>query len=61
MLMYTCLKVVFGDQSTCKNIRGAKRWSFTEIRELKKLQWANEVPGIHLASYINNYYNSYIK
>lgn len=38
-------KVMFGDQATCKTIRGAKRWSCTEIEEVRKLQWAKEVPG----------------
>ena len=56
--------VVFGDQATCKTIRGAKRWSRTEIREARTLKWANEVPGacivlcallIILSSLIFNY------
>ena len=34
-----------GDQLTCKNIRGAKRWRETEIGLTSRLRWANEVPG----------------
>ena len=38
-------KVVIGDQLTCKNIRGAKKWREPELVAINRLQWANEVPG----------------
>lgn len=43
--IYIYTYIFVGDQCTCKNIRGGKRWSETEIEPLMRLQWANEVPG----------------
>ena len=40
--LYT-IQVFVGDQATCKNIRGGKRWSESEIDPMMRLQWANEV------------------
>ena len=38
-------QVVVGDQLTCKNVRGAKRWRASDLTDLEQLNWANEVPG----------------
>ncbi|XP_019643727.1 PREDICTED: uncharacterized protein LOC109484808 [Branchiostoma belcheri] len=38
-------QVVFGDQATCRNLRGAKRFRQTEDDHLQSLQWAKETPG----------------
>jgi hypothetical protein len=46
-LRKTCIiKVVVGDQLTCKNIRGAKQWRASDFTNTDRLNWANEVPGI---------------
>ena len=34
-----------GDQLTCKNIRGAKRWAAGETDKVNQPQWVCEVPG----------------
>lgn len=47
-LTITILQGVVGDQLTCKNIRGAKRWRASDITDLDQLKWANEVPGMCL-------------
>ncbi|KAI8481565.1 hypothetical protein Bbelb_406650 [Branchiostoma belcheri] len=36
---------VIGDQATCKNIRGARRFRQDDEDNLEKLTWANECPG----------------
>ncbi|XP_035687273.1 uncharacterized protein LOC118423287 [Branchiostoma floridae] len=38
-------QVVFGDQATCKNIRGAKRLRQTEDSNIESLDWVKETPG----------------
>ena len=43
-------QIITGDQLTCKNIRGAKRWVQSEIDPLFRLKWANESPGKHVNS-----------
>ncbi|KAI8507888.1 hypothetical protein Bbelb_141280 [Branchiostoma belcheri] len=36
---------VIGDQATCKNIRGARRYRQDDVDDLEKLTWAKECPG----------------
>ena len=48
-ILYSCHKVLIGDQLTCKVIRGAKKWRESDIGPIDRLQWALEVPGIHNA------------
>lgn len=36
-----------GDQLTCKNLRGAKKWAAGETSHVNELQWVCEVPGEH--------------
>ena len=36
-----------GDQLTCKNLRGAKKWTARETLHINELQWVCEVPGGH--------------
>ena len=40
-----CTQIFIGDQCTCKNMRGAKRWASGELEPINQLQWALEVPG----------------
>lgn len=47
-------QIITGDQLTCKNIRGAKRWVQSEINPVFRLKWANESPGMHVNSNIGN-------
>ena len=44
------IKVVIGDQMTCKNIRGSKIWRQSEINSINKLSWVKEVPGTILSA-----------
>ena len=39
------IKVVVGDQLTCKNIQAMKTWTQSEVEPRHRLQWAHEVPG----------------
>lgn len=39
-------QILVGDQMTCKNIRGSKRWRVSEVEEVQQFKWACEVPGI---------------
>ena len=45
LYVHTSLKVVIGDQMTCKNIRGGKLWRQSEIHSINKLSWVKEIPG----------------
>ncbi|KAI8494048.1 hypothetical protein Bbelb_283950 [Branchiostoma belcheri] len=36
---------VIGDQATCKNIRGARRFRQDDVDDLERLTWAKECPG----------------
>ena len=40
-------QIIVGDQMTCKNIRSARSLVQAEISPVKRLKWANEVPGIY--------------
>ncbi|KAI8493216.1 hypothetical protein Bbelb_292200 [Branchiostoma belcheri] len=37
---------VIGDQATCKNIRGARRFRQDDVDDLEKLTWAKECPEL---------------
>lgn len=44
--IFLCPPQIFvGDQKTCKNISGAKRWRQVEMHATDRLSWAKEVPG----------------
>lgn len=53
-LLIACIPCVCWDQATCKNIRGAKKWTSNKISNINRLEWANQTPGIilHLCTHM---------
>lgn len=49
---------MIGDQLTCKNMRGAKRWRVSEPTRRESLAWVREGPGKEFIKkvIINQYY-----